>query len=215
MHSRTLGLLLLTTLAGAVALAQVDPKTTKPKTSKDEPARKEPRKDDQPREGVVPAGKGAVTGKFRGYDAKTKEIIIAPSEGKGDPVKYLTDKGTEVVIDGKRGAITTIPDNQMVRVALGADGRVVARITAEGAVQRRKVLAVNEGRRTVQLERETDTEEVRVSPDATIVVNGRDAKISDIQPGDMATIKFAIDRRTILGIQVGIGKPEEGKIPKQ
>ena len=214
MFTRTLGLVLITTLAGAVALAQVDPKP-KPKTGKDLTSREQPRKDNQPREGTAPAGKGDVTGKFRGYDAKTKELILAPDGGKGEPVKYLVDKGTEVVIDGKRGAITTIPDNHVVRVALGADGTVVARITAEGAVQKRKVLAVNEGRRSVQLERETDTEEVPVSPDATIVVNGRDAKISDVQPGDMATIKFAIDRKTILGIQVGIGKPEEGKIPKQ
>jgi hypothetical protein len=151
-----------------------------------------------------------VAGKLN-YDKEKKQLVVTPA--RGEPVKLTVDKGTEIIIDGKRGVITTIPDNHPVRVYLGPGGKVVRRLFAEGPTQQRKVLAVIEERRSLQLEREKDTELVSVAPDAVIVVNGRDAKISDVQPGDMATLRFLIDGRTVIGIQVGLGKPVEGKIP--
>ena len=164
---------------------------------------------------VLPAAsqddKPDVAGKMS-YDKNKKVLTVTPA--RGEPVKLAVDKGTEVVIDGKRGLITTIPDNHPVRVYVGPGGQVVRRLVAEGPTQQRKVLAILEDRRSLQLERgDTATEEVRVSPDATIVVNGREAKFTDVQPGDTATLRYSIDGRTVLGIQVGLGKPAEGKIP--
>jgi hypothetical protein len=153
-----------------------------------------------------------VAGKMN-YDKQKKTLVVTPP--RGEPVKLAVDKGTEIVIDGKRGAIGAIPDNHPVRVYLGPGGKVVRRLFAEGPTQTRKVLAVNEARRAIQLERETDTEEVPVAADATIVVNGRDAKITDVEPGETATIRFAIDKKTILAIRVGLDKPVEGKIPRK
>jgi hypothetical protein len=163
---------------------------------------------------VIPAAsqddKPDVAGKMS-YDKQKKLLTVTPA--RGDPVKLTLDKGTEVIIDGKRGLITTIPDNHPVRVYVGPGGQVVRRLFAEGPTQQRKVLAILEDRRSLQLERDKGTEEVPVSPDAEIVVNGRDAKFTEVQPGDTATLRYAIDGRTVLGIQVGVGKPVEGKIP--
>ena len=163
---------------------------------------------------VLPAAsqddKPDVDGKMS-YDKNKKVLTVTPARGKA--VQLAVEKGTEVIIDGKRGLITTIPDNHPVRVYVGPGGQSVRRLVAEGPTQQRKVLAVLEERRSLQLEREKGTEEVAVSPAAAIVVNGRDAKITDVQPGDTATLRFSIDGRTVLGIQVGLGKAVDGKIP--
>jgi hypothetical protein len=154
-----------------------------------------------------------VTGKMFSYDKDRKTVTIAPLKGDGKSATYQMDKGTEIVIDGKRGALTAIPDNHPVRVTLGPDRTVVLRLAAEGPTEKRKLIGVIPERFTLQLDRGTDTEEVPVARDAAIVVNGRDAKFEDLQAGDTATIRFAIDRKTVLGIQVGVAKPEPGKIP--
>jgi hypothetical protein len=154
-----------------------------------------------------------VTGKLFSYDKDRKTVTIAPFRGDGKTATYQMDKGTEIVIDGKRGALTSIPDNHPVRVTLNSDRTIVQRLMAEGPTEKRKVIGVIPERFTLQLDRGTDTEEVPVAKDALIVVNGKDAKFEDVQPGDAATIRFAIDRKTILGIQVGLPKPEPGKLP--
>jgi hypothetical protein len=154
-----------------------------------------------------------VTGKFFNYDRDKKTLTIAPLTGDAKPSTFLVDKGTEIFIDGKRGAINAVPDNHPIRVTLNADRTVVVRLSAEGPTQKRKVLGVNRDRFALQLDRGSDTEEVPVAKDAEIVVNGKDAKFEDLQPGDEATIRFAIDRKTIRGIQVGLPKPESGKLP--
>jgi hypothetical protein len=154
-----------------------------------------------------------VTGKMFSYDKDKKTVTIAPVRGDGKTATYQMDKRTEILIDGKPGALTTIPDNQPVRVTLNADRTIVRRLEAEGPTEKRKVIGVIPERFSLQLDRGTDTEEVPVAKDAVIVVNGRDAKFEDVQGGDMATIKFAIDRKTIRGIQVGLPKPEPGKLP--
>jgi hypothetical protein len=123
------------------------------------------------------------------------------------------DKGTEIVIDGKRGPLTAIPDNHPVRLTLNGDRTVALRVSAEGPTQQRKLIGVLPNRFSLQLDRGSDTEEVAVARDVEIVVNGRDAKLEDLQPGDTATIRFAIDRKTILGVRVGLPKPDSGKLP--
>jgi hypothetical protein len=155
----------------------------------------------------------SVTGKFFNYDRDKKTLTIAPLTGDAKPTTYLVDKGTEIVIDGKRGSISAIPDNHPVRATLNADRTVVVRLSAEGQTQKRKVLGVNRDRFALQLDRGSDTEEVPVAKDAEIVVNGKDAKFEDLQPGDDVTIRFAIDRKTIRAVQVGLPKPAEGKLP--
>jgi hypothetical protein len=153
----------------------------------------------------------SVTGKLINYDRDKKVLTIAPP--KGEQVTVLVDKGTEITIDGKRGAITAIPDNHPVRATLNGDRTVVLRLTAEGPTEKRKVIGVLPNRFTLQLDRGSDTEEVPLARDAAIVVNGKDAKLEDVQPGDTATIRFAIDRKSIVGVQVGLPKPEAGKLP--
>ena len=154
-----------------------------------------------------------VTGKFFNYDRDKKTLTIAPLTGDAKASTFLVDKGTEIIIDGKRGAITAIPDNHPVRATLNGDRTVVVRLSAEGPTQKRKVIGVNRDRFALQLDRGSDTEEVPVAKDAEIVVNGKEAKFEDLQPGDEATIRFAIDRKTIRGVQVGLPKPEAGKLP--
>jgi hypothetical protein len=154
-----------------------------------------------------------VTGKLFSYDKDRKTVTVAPLQGDGKASTYQMDKGTEVLIDGKRGAITAIPDNHPVQVTLGGDRSTVLRLAAEGPTQKRKILGVIREQLALQLDRGTDTEEVPVAKDAVIVVNGKDAKFEDLQAGETATIKFAIDRKTIRGIQVGLPKPEPGKLP--
>lgn len=154
-----------------------------------------------------------VTGKLFSYDKDRKTVTIAPLQGDGKAATYQMEKGTEIIIDGRRGAITAIPDNHPVQVTLNPDRTVVLRLAAEGPTQKRKILGVIRDQLTLQLDRGTDTEEVPVARDAVIVVNGKDAKFEDLQAGDTATIRFAIDRKTIRGIQVGLPKPEPGKLP--
>ncbi|MBO0697344.1 MAG: hypothetical protein J2P46_03025 [Zavarzinella sp.] len=154
-----------------------------------------------------------VTGKLFSYDKDRKTVTIAPLQGDGKSATYQMEKGTEIFIDGRRGAITAIPDNHPVQVTLNPDHTVVLRLAAEGPTQKRKILGVIRDQLTLQLDRGTDTEEVPVARDAVIVVNGKDAKFEDLQAGDTATIRFAIDRKTIRGIQVGLPKPEPGKLP--
>src|SRR2546423_4104344 len=86
--------------------------------------------------------RSSVTGKFFNYDRDKKTLTIAPLTGDAKPSTFLVDKGTEIVIDGKRGAITAIPDNHPVRVSLNADRTVVVRLSAEGPTQKRKVIGV-------------------------------------------------------------------------
>jgi len=154
-----------------------------------------------------------VTGKMFSYDKDRKTVTIAPLRGDGKAATYQMDKGTEILIDGRRGALTSIPDNHPVAVTLNADRTVVLRLAAEGPTEKRKLIGVIPERFSLQLDRGTDTEEVPVAKDAVIVVNGKDAKFEDLQAGETATIRFAIDRKTVRGIQVGLPKPEPGKIP--
>jgi len=153
------------------------------------------------------------TGKFFSYDRDKRTLTLAPITGDAKPSTFLVDKGTEIVIDGKRGAITAIPDNYPVRVELNADRTVVVRLSAEGPTQKRKIIGVNRNQFSLQLDRGSDTEEVPVARDAGIVVNGKEAKFEDLQAGDEATIRFAIDRKAIRGVQVGLAKPAAGKLP--
>ena len=158
-------------------------------------------------------GAPAVTGKLFSYDKDKKTVTIAPLDGDGKSSTFQMDKGTEIVIDGKRGALTAIPDNHPVTVTLNGDRTVVLRLRAEGPTQKRKLIGVLPNRFSLQLDRGSDTEEVSVARDAEIVVNGKDAKLEDLQPGDTATIRFAIDKKTIIGVQVGLPKPDAGKLP--
>jgi hypothetical protein len=158
-------------------------------------------------------------------DVAGSTIIIKEPEGReATPEKTFTlAKDVEVGIgDGtgrrtflKEGKLTELATGTMVTLVLSADQKVVEGILAEGPTLRGLLKSIDVGGKTLSVsvmpgrrDEEGQERTLAVADDAEIAVDdgrGRrsslqEAKIADLVPGSLVTVRLSIDQKQVVAV---------------
>jgi len=212
---------------GLVALQADDPKPVKPSQSKPEKPdgqKPKPETPDGQKPAVKPDGKKVrkMTGQVGKVDGTARTImLLRMGEGglREDAVHLLDDAKVEV--DGKEvklDAVSTGTTAGVVIVAFGKDG-APPEASVVSIDQTKLVWVVKEastsgvtllgGGRVSQLPDRV----IKLAPGGKVVIDGKSAKTTDLQPGDLATITLNADHTTASLITVGLKTGRDGDKP--
>jgi predicted RNA-binding protein with TRAM domain len=153
-----------------------------------------------------------LTGHVAAVNAKNGTVtVLRKGEGglREDIVKLAPD--ARVIVDGKEAKLDAVPTGSTAEfsiTALAKEGSGFAEVS-EVAVDRSKIVWVVKeadaasvtllgGGRKTQLPDQV----IKLAPGAKVLINGKESKPTDLQPGDVATIVLNADRSAATSVAV-------------
>ena len=169
-------------------------------------------------------GKPQFYAKFKAYDTSQKTLFAKYNrEGEGRlQVTWDIDKDAEIIVDGKPGKLSDLAEGCSLKVWFSdkAKKRVRA-LEAEGPTVGHRggqlLSNVDAAKNTIILQSgEGAVEGYSVAKDATIIINGKPGKLSDLSTAEKTWLRMSADMQTIAYIRQGRSRGEggEGKAPR-
>lgn len=170
--------------------------------------------------GDKPEGKPGVKvqkfgGRVASVDASARTITLASKGEGGKEVVVKVTADAKVTVDGKDAKLGDVARGVTVTLTIASakDGQlrevnevVVAGITFGGTVKQVDTTSVTIGS-------EKSDRVLKLAPGAKVVINGKEAKLTDLKVGDRAMATLTSDETAAVVITVG-GKRPEGDKPK-
>jgi len=145
-----------------------------------------------------------VRGSVRKVDATVGTIDIR-QRGDGGQVDltFNLSRAAKVTVDGKEGKLGDLAEgmNVLLRISPATDD--VQSIAAEGPTLGAALIAVDAGARTLTLGGEGREKSYPLSPDARVMVDGRNAALGDLKEGARVTVKLSVDGKSVVGVTAG------------
>jgi RNA polymerase sigma factor (sigma-70 family) len=215
----------------------------KPEKPGDKPAAAKPAPDGEKPKPAAPDGDGekpaaprknrrVILGQVGAVDAGARTVTLLRTDGGGlreEAVKVRED--AKVLVDGKEVNLADVPKGATAELGLVTFGKEGSPpIASEVWVDGSKLVGVIKaaGATTLTLlgggaVSKLPDRVLKLAPAAEVVVNGKAAKPTDLQPGDVATVTLGADRTTATAVAVktrtgpGDGekpaRPDGGKAP--
>ena len=164
-------------------------------------------------------GKPQFYAKFKAYDTSQKTLFAKYNrEGEGQrQITWDIDKGAEIIVDGKPGKLSDLAEGCMLKVWFSDNAKKRVRaLEAEGPTvgyRGGQLLSnVDTAKNTIILQSgEGTVEGYPVAKDATIIINGKPGKLSDLSTAEKTWLRMSADMNTIAYIRQGTSRREEGE----
>ncbi|MBI3408316.1 MAG: hypothetical protein HY040_08165 [Planctomycetes bacterium] len=146
--------------------------------------------------------------KFAGVVQATnleKRTITFRDEVKNN-ITHEADKDAQFVVNGKKATFSDLKPNMHVFLRMSATkNKPDVAVTASGPKVEGIIKAVDADKNTIGINIpsiQMTAEGVRVANDARVVIDGREAKLSDLKPGMRVTLQMCAetDRSLVVGI---------------
>jgi len=151
-----------------------------------------------------------IQGTLKKLDAKvgTISINIGRDSPKDRDLNLL--ETVTVEIDGKPAKLDALAEGMLVFLKVNETTGDVAAIRAEGQTLHGKLKEVDADKQRIVLANERQSPSYPVTTATRITVDGREAKLADLQPGTPAALKMSADGKTLVAIMAGQGLEERG-----
>ena len=154
-------------------------------------------------------------GAVASVDVAARTITLATKTDSGAGVVITLTADAKVFIDGKEAKLADVPKGSHAAfVVAGKDGvKEASEVRVTGETFSGVVRQVDSASLTIATKTEKPKGErvVKPAPGSKIAIDGKEAKLADLQVGDKVTVTLTADASAALSITTGVNKPKPDK----
>jgi hypothetical protein len=133
-------------------------------------------------------------------EVKDRQLTITVRSRQGDTEETVTlPEKAVVLVDGKPGKLSDLTAGTNIEIIKDQAGAIL-RVSASGRVIYGTVKSLQDGKLTVVM-RSSDEQTWTVAADATIIIDGKPAKLDDVKAERPVVLKLSVDGKRVLEIR--------------